>query len=245
MQALPLILGAVGTGISVYSGFQAAKAGDAIALANMQNATLAARQQGELGQMQAQLQGIQAKASQEAAFADAENMRKRTEAESRAADENIRRSRDDFAAALAAQRNAIAARGVLDTTGSPLALLAKASEDQALYEAEQRQQDEISRRMGYVQAGNRQFEGKVQGLNVVMATLEGAAAKNRADMQTSQAKLDYMGQRAANAGQRTQAIGSLFSGLGSTASGYYNMRQNSSGGSGFFGMKRRKTSTYV
>lgn len=244
MQALPLILGVVGTGISAYSGFQAARAGDAIALANMQNATLAARQEGQIGQMQAQMNAAQARASQDAAFADAENMRKRTEAETRAANENIRRSRDDFAAALAAQRSAIAAKGVLDTTGSPLELLSKSAETQALYEAEQRHQDEISRRMGYAQAASRQFEGKVQGLNVAMATLEGAAAQNTAAMKASQARLDYMGQRAANAGQRTQAIGSLFGGLGNAASSYYSLSQNRTPGTGFFGMPRRR-STYI
>jgi hypothetical protein len=158
-----LIVGAislVGAGLQYSASTSAAKSNDTIALANSMAATAAANREGQANAAQAQLAAIQHGKEQEAANANAKGMREQADAESRAAQENIRRGRADFQRTLAAQRAAVASRGIVDTTGSPLELLVKAAGDQQLAEEESRFADEISRRAGYRSADIEEVRGR-------------------------------------------------------------------------------------
>ena len=226
IAAASLIAGAVGTGISYQSSVNAAKTNEQFATMNAQSASLAARQQGTMQAAQAQLQAIKSRKEQESAYANASGMRQQTEVESRNAQENIRRSREDFAKVLAQQRAATAARGIVDSTGSPLELLVKGAEDQALLESEMRYGDEISRRQGFRAADLEEVRGKVAGLDVGMSLLNAAAAKNNAAMGQSQARLDLFGARAQSAGMRSSALGGLIAGAGGIARDSYSYRKS-------------------
>lgn len=219
----------VGAGVSYYSSVSAAKSQDAFALLNAQAQTIAARNAGSLQAAQAQLQGIQAAKEQEAAFANAAAIRGQTEAESRAAQENLRRSREDFQKQLASHRAAVASRGIVDTTGSPLELLVKQSETQALSELEMRHADEIARRQGFRSADLETVRGKVSGIDIGMSLLNAAAARNNAAMGAMQARLDLLSTRASSSAMRTQAAGALLSSVGSTGRDYYSYRKSQAG----------------
>ena len=219
---------AVGTGVSYKASQNAAATNEQFALMNAQAASQGARQQGAMQAAQAQLEAIKQGKAQEAAYANAAGIRSQTERESGNAQENIRRSREDFARMLAQQRAATASRGIVDTTGSPLELLVKGAETQALAEEEMRYADEISRRQGFRSADLETIRGKTAGIDVGMSLLSAAAARNNAAMGVSQAKLGLFGARAQSAGMRSEAMGSLISGIGGMARDAYSYRRSAS-----------------
>lgn len=235
MTSTYLAMAAIGASIAgsavAYTGsVNAARSNDAIALANAQAATMAAKNQGSMQAAQAQLEAIKARKEQEAAFANAAGMRLKTEAESRAAQENIRRGREDFSKVLAQQRAATAARGVVDTTGSPLELLVKGAENQQLAEEEARYADEIARRQGFRAADLETVRGRVAGLDVGMSLLTAAAARNNAQMGATQARLNLFGERAQSQAMRTQATAGLISSAGSISRDFYSYRRSATPG---------------
>ena len=218
----------VGAGVSYQASQNAAATNEQFALMNAQAASQGARQQGAMQAAQAQLEAIKQGKAQEAAYANAAGIRAQTERESGNAQENIRRSREDFARMLAQQRAATASRGIVDTTGSPLELLVKGAETQALAEEEMRYADEISRRQGFRSADLETIRGKTSGIDVGMSLLSAAAARNNAAMGVSQAKLGLFGARAQSAGMRSEAMGSLISGIGGMARDAYSYRRSAS-----------------
>lgn len=227
--AVSAIAGGVGAGISYQSAKNAAATNDAFAMANAQAASQAARNQGQMAAAQAQLQAIQQGKDQEAAYANAAGLKAKTEAESRQAQENIRRSREDFARTMAAQRAAVAARGVVDTTGSPLELLVKASEDEQLAEEEMRYSDEIARRSGFRSAALEEVRGAGAGIDQGLSLLSAAAAKNDAALQQSQVRLNLFSERANSTAMRNQAAAGLVSSIGSASRDFYNYRKYAPG----------------
>ena len=219
---------AIGTGVSYKASQNAAATNEQFALMNAQAASQGASQQGAMQAAQAQLEAIKQGKAQEAAYANAAGIRAQTERESGNAQENIRRSREDFARMLAQQRAATASRGIVDTTGSPLELLVKGAETQALAEEEMRYADEISRRQGFRSADLETIRGETAGIDVGMSLLSAAAARNNAAMGVSQAKLGLFGARAQSAGMRSEAMGSLISGIGGMARDAYSYRRTTS-----------------
>jgi hypothetical protein len=219
---------AIGTGVSYKASQNAAATNEQFALMNAQAASQGASQQGAMQAAQAQLEAIKQGKAQEAAYANAAGIRAQTERESGNAQENIRRSREDFARMLAQQRAATASRGIVDTTGSPLELLVKGAETQALAEEEMRYADEISRRQGFRSADLETIRGETSGIDVGMSLLSAAAARNNAAMGVSQAKLGLFGARAQSAGMRSEAMGSLISGIGGMARDAYSYRRSAS-----------------
>ncbi len=219
------VIAAAGAGLQYSASVSAAKTNETLSLANAQSATQAARNQGQMQAAQAQLQAIQDGKGQEAAYANAAGIRQSTEADSRRAQENIRRSRQDFARAMSRQRAAVAARGVVDTTGSPLELLVKASEDEQLYEEEQRYADEISRRQGFRAADLEHVRGDTAGIDQGLSLLSAAAARSDAQLKQSQVKLDLFASRANSTAMRNSATAGLISSAGSIGRDMYQYRK--------------------
>lgn len=226
--ATTLALLAVGTAaaggvMSYQSGIASAKSGQAIALANAQSSTAAARRAGQMGQMQAQLEIMKSGKEKEAAYGNAKGMRDQAESERRAAQENIRRKRFDYERQRASMRASIAARGVVDTTGSPLEILVNQAEDEALSLSEMAHDANLKQGQQYRAAALEQYGGDLTGLDVGMSLLRKAASDNAAQNQVTQARIDSSAAKIIAANQRRSAQAGLVSDLGSTATSGYNL----------------------
>src|SRR5262245_17591663 len=125
--ALPWIataVGAIGAGVSYFSGVAAADTQEQLALLNAQSQTQSIQQAGEVNRMQAAINEPLGKADEAAANANANMYREKAEADSTANREAIRQGREESARLLAATRTAIAKAQLVDTTASPLELMA-------------------------------------------------------------------------------------------------------------------------
>lgn len=217
---------AAGAGMSYSAQTSAARTQSTFALLNAQAQSQAARQQGRQQMLSAEIQAAAARAQQASQANNAAAMVEQVEANSRIASENIRRSREEFARTLGAMRAGASESGVLETTGSPLDFLVKASEDQQLYEAEQRWADEGARRQGFRAAAIERSGAAQSGLNAALYTIDGAAALAAGRLGASQARLNGYAGLAAADGMRTQAAAGLVSNIGSTSLSAYQMYQN-------------------
>ena len=212
-----LLLGAVGTGVQYFGAQAAAKSQAQFGLMNAQAAAQSAQLQGRQQMLQAQLQQAAASSAAKSAAANAAAMRDQTEAESRIAQENLRRSRNEFAKTFAEMRAGAGSSGVLETTGSPLDFLVSAASDQQMFEAEQRWADENNRRKGYRAAEAEAMQGKQSTLNANLYALEGVAAQARARLGVTQAKLDGYAASAQARGSSLAAFGGLAGNLAGLA----------------------------
>lgn len=206
------VIGLAGAGVSAYSQIRAGREQDVLARQNLLSQQQAIRQQGAIALMQARMQEVSAQQTAQALAIDAQNERNAAEYETRASQENIRRQREDFSRALAEQRAAIAARGVVDTTGSPLELLLKSAEDQAFAEANARATDEINRRNRFTRAGSLDYQARVATMNRGSAILAGMAARQQMTTGLSQARINAIESRAQAAGGMLAAGSTLLEG---------------------------------
>jgi len=209
-----IILSAVGSGLSYSAQMSAARTHEQFSLLNAEAGVQQATQQANLAALQSQLQGAKSDAAARAAADNANAVREQTEVESRVAQENIRRGRDEFARKLAVANAQAAGSGVDVSTGSPLDLLIKASDDQDMLEAEQQWYVGIGRDRGMRQAAAVELGGRVEGLNAALYDIEGQAALAEGRMRASQARLGGLAGQATADGMRGQAIGGLFGSLG-------------------------------
>ena len=200
------VAGAVGTGISVVSANNAAKSQEQLALLNAQAQTQAARQAGRLQSMQAQLNAALAAKDAAAANAAAQSLERQAATVASAGRENTRRQRAEFAVFLARQRASIAKSGVVDTTGSPLALLEdtaresqRAAED-TLFEVENQRRSLFNEATAQRNAGT---AAMIQGLGF---RAESAGAIGQIGMASAQARLDYLGARMNASSLRNSAL---------------------------------------
>lgn len=212
LAAAAPVIGLAGAGISAYSQARASREAGSLASVNLLNQQQALRQQGQIAMMQARMQEVSARHTANALAIDAANERNAAEWETRAAQENIRRQREDFSRALATQRAAIAARGIVDTTGSPLELLLQSAEDQAFAEANNRAADEMNRRNRFTRAGSLDYQSRVASMGRGSAILAGMAARQQMTTGLSQARIDALGSRAQAAGGMLAAGSTLLEG---------------------------------
>jgi hypothetical protein len=229
ITVVALAASAVGAGVS-YSAQQSAAADNAqLALLNAQGQTQAAKQQGELGAMQAQLNQQLNKQLSDRDQAAAEQNARTLEAQAKLGTEvtqgNIQKTREEFARMLAAQRVQAAKAGVADTTGSPLELLAKTAADEQRTANQMRYEDENNRRGLFGGAFEQRDQAKINAqlskIDGLSMASQGAAARGTALNQIAQAKLDLYAARAQSDGMRQQATAGLISSAGSMASGLY------------------------
>lgn len=228
-----LILGAVGTGISVYSGIQAANSQAAIA---EHNAALQERQaemrlislqtQAALAEREAEQNFALAQAEAQARISNAEQIEQHALQQDALNRENIRRTRSNFARFQAEQRANIAASGIVESSGTPLDIL---SETAAQIQQEQEDElfrGELARRTMFREADMERLGGQ---LALAGATLNRDSQVAGAGLQLAAGRMQFrQDQRAAEitrlAGQsdarasRIGAFGSFFSGASNLAS---------------------------
>lgn len=216
-----LAVSAAGAGMQYSAAQSAAKDQATLALVNAQAQTQAARQAGDLGVMQAATNEALAKKDEDAANANARALEAQAAIGTTIAQNNVAKSREDFARMLAANRVLAAKSGVADTTGSPLELAQRiAAEDQATANTI-RYDDEVNRRGLFQGAGESRNEGVLARINGLSQQSQGAASRGNALNQVAQAKLDLYGARAGAQAMRNQATGALVSQAGSLMSSAY------------------------
>lgn len=223
---LSLAASGVGTYLSYNAQNSAANTQSQFALLNAQSGAQAARLQGRQQMLSAQIQAASAGAQARTAAINAIAIQEQTEQESRIAQGNIRRSRDEFARTLGALRAQAGDSGVLETTGSPLDFLVAASEDQQLMESEMRWQDEGNRRAGFRKAAIERNSGKQLGLNASLFAIQGQADLAASRVAASQARMNGYAGQAEAAGMRSSATAGLISGAANLGSSAFTMYQN-------------------
>jgi hypothetical protein len=212
---LPALLGAVGAGVQYASARSAAETQDTLALLNAEAQTQAVEQRGEMGRLQASINAALAAKDKKAAEASAAGLMQQADINSEAARAATRKNREEMAQLVGLQRAAAAKRGVVDTTGSPLALIKQtAMRDQELADTI-RSEDENSRRALFREAVNARNQGIIAGIQGVGFQASGVAATQLAITQAAQAKLDMYSQRASASALRAQGFGNLVSSAGS------------------------------
>lgn len=233
---LALAFTAIGSGISAFSQFRAASQQRQLAdynykiqQQNAQAALMASKAQAAIMQQQASVMERQAEINNALAQSQAQgrdnnaiSLRNQSEAQSRASEENIRRTRTDMDRITATQRAKIAGSGVVES-GSPLELLADQAGEMQQALNEQHYQADVARRQKYGEAGFEEFSGKM-----IRAGAEGDlwAGKAQADIQRSSAALEaakgrsqyQMGLRQASFDREagySNSKGSMLAGFGS------------------------------
>ena len=217
---------AVGAGMSYSAQRRAAATQEQFGMLNAQAEEQAARLQSQQTIASLRLNRAAAKAQQVSNERNAKGMRQQVEAESRVAQENIRRSRDAFSKDFGQMRAGLSESGVLASTGSPLDFLVSASEDQALSEAEMKWTDSINRNRGLRQADIEALQGRQAGLNASLFGIQMKAERSAAKLKVAQARLEGFGAQGQAAGMRAQANAGLVSSIGGMGMDSYNLFQN-------------------
>ena len=221
-----LAASAAGAGMSYSAQRRAAATQEQFGMLNAQAQEQAAMLQSQQAIASLRIQRAAAKAQQVSSERNAAGMRQQVEAESRVAQENIRRSRDAFSKDFGQMRAGLSESGVLESTGSPLDFLVSASEDQALIEAEMKWTDSINRNRGQRQADIEALQGRQAGLNASLFGIQMKAERSAAGLKVAQARLDGFGAQGQAAGMRSQATAGLVSDIGSTAMSGYTLYHN-------------------
>lgn len=240
------IVSLVGAGVSAASQWSQAKAQERIAKFNFaveqSNARLAMLSQlGAIQQQRAasavalrQAEINFALAQSEAAARDANAARIRQAADARAAGsrEEIRRKQIEFAKFKAMQRARIAGSGVVESTGSPLEMLAETAGQMQLAVEEMHAQANIDRSTAYNEAEMESFGARLMraGASSQFAIsqaseklrgnafrMEESAARSRASQAGAMAEINRMVAGSNASGQKMAAVGTLFTGIGNYA----------------------------
>lgn len=226
-----LVVGAVGAGVQYAGAQSAAQTQETMALLNAQAQTQAINQQGQVNQMQAAINGVLAKKDQAAAEGNAKMLAGQAELMTRQSIEATRRSREESARFAAEQVASLAKGGFVNTTGSPLALLADTAM-KGQQEADRiRFEDEQNRRGMFRDVAMQRNQGILAGLNVTGQRLSGLAAQQNATRLQAQNRLDYYAQRATASAARATAAGNLINQAGGLAYQGYGLYRNAPRGS--------------
>ncbi|CAB4163472.1 hypothetical protein UFOVP813_24 [uncultured Caudovirales phage] len=223
LAAASLIVSAVGVGLAYTSSQAAAKQQQSAAMANYNAQTIAARQAGEAQSMQARISAQIASNEKATMDRNAITLEQQASVNTQVGNENARRTREDFARMVAAQRAAIGKSGVVDTSGSPMQLLAASAEGEQIAVSDARFQTEGQRRGLFREADNQRAQGVAAEMNVFDAQARGGAAKLSAQNQLGQAQLDLYSSTAAAKGMARQGFANAISGIGNIAQNAYQM----------------------
>ena len=221
-----LAISAVGAGVSYSAQSDAAKTSSQFGLMNAQAQAQASRQQAQQAMLSAEVQAASARAGQKSANNNAAAIQAQTEADSRIAQQNIRRSRDEFARTIAAMNAKGSDSGVLQTTGSPLDFLVAASQDEQLYEEEQGWAAGNARAAGLRSAEVARAGGDQLALNASLYSIQGAADMAAGRLGASQARLAGYGSAATAAGMRSSATAGALASAGQIGMSAYDLYRN-------------------
>jgi hypothetical protein len=218
-----LVVSAVGAGVSYVQANAAADQQSQIALLNAQSQRQALDQQGRAASMQALINQTLADKDRAAANANAVALEQQAQTGTRITTENIRRNREEMARFAALQRAQAANSGFVDTTGSPLALLASTAEEEQKMADAARYEDEMSRRSLFREAAFQRNTGTLAGIEGLGAKIGGAAARAQAALGQSQSRLDLFAARAGASAMRTGATANLLSSAGGFGQDVYSL----------------------
>jgi hypothetical protein len=215
-----------GAGVSYFATQNAARAQQSIAIANAQAQGDAARAQAQQQQMALKFQKLQQDGVAQASSLQAQALLKSSEAATNAAQQNIRRQREQFEALVAQQYAALGQAGVSPTTGSPIDLLMENAAAEQEQEMLMRDEDEERRRAAIREAQAIQSQGFSAGINSKLLSLESSAAGMRGRMGVAQSRLDAASATAAARGTSGQALGNLLSAGSGAAFQQYQFRRD-------------------
>lgn len=219
-------LSAIGTGVSMYQGYQAANAQQAIGIANAQAQGDAARNASQQQQMALKFQKLQQDAISSSNSIQAQALLQQSEAATNAQQQNIRRERERFQALVAQQYAALGQSGVSPVTGSPIDILMENAAAEQEQEMVLRDEDETRRRRATMEAMVLKGNSFSAGVNSQLLSLESAAAGMRGRMGQSQARLDAASSTASARGMRGQALGNALSSGADLAYKGYSFKKN-------------------
>lgn len=213
------LLSAFGVGAEFFGGQASAKKQEELAMLNFQIQQDQFNFQRESSSMQSQIQQQIASNEKAALERNAVTLEQQANVATTAGRENARRTREDYARMLAAQRAQIAKAGVVDTTGSPLSLLAATAEQEQRAVDELAFQTEGQRRQLFREADNQRAVAFNAGLDIYSAQAQAGAAKLQAQNALTEANFNMIDQfEQAKAKKRStwvqliQGLGSMFSG---------------------------------
>jgi hypothetical protein len=216
-----VVVAAAGAGLAYSSSQDAAKSQKESALANFNAQSAAARQAGEAQSMQARIAAQIASNEKASMDRNALTLEQQASVNTQAGSENRRRTREDYARMIAAQRAQIGKSGVVDTSGSPMSLLAASAVGEQQAVDEQLYQTEGQRRGLFREADNQRNQGTAALMDVFGAQARGGAARLSATNQLGQAQLDLYSSNAAASGMARQGTANLIASGGSIAKSAY------------------------
>lgn len=232
---IAIALSAIGTGISFIGGMQQARAAQAIAEQNANIARMNARNEAEALRAQATIQANesrqnflsrQAEATQ--MFANARAKQDQARAQEAINAENIRRRGEEGRKLMAAQQARFSAAGIVESTGSPLALAAMTAGAIERDKADSIYANELALTGLYHEAGMERLGGQYALAGATMqrntsraeSSLRMATAAARQASGDREAEIIRLAGQAQSAGARYSAFGNLFGGLGGLGSQY-------------------------
>lgn len=234
----------IGAGVSAYSSYSQGQAAKATAIANADRADRAARQQelisriqeanaARQAEMERQLQMSEA----EAALQNSQAIRNEAEAQLAQSRENIKRRRDEAQRIAASQRSMYAGSGVLDTTGTPLAVLAETAwnaemdaQDQQYVTSIERQKKLFEADLTGQQGAQKKFAAQTQfEISQQASKVRGIASRLQLRNRLDQSQVDRWAGSMAAKNATISAVGTGISALGSAAGSYSRTLPKSTG----------------
>lgn len=214
-----IVVAIVGAGVSAYGQVQAGKTQSALAAfnakqqeANTRAQVLSMQAQAALKEQEAQANFQLRTAESQARISNAQAIEQQALTQDRISAVNLKKRREDFARMQAGQRASIAASGVVESSGTPLDLLAETAARIQQDAEEQHYTNELQRRTLFSEAAQERLGGQ---LALAGATIDRDSSLATAALQSASAE----GVR--NAGMRESQITRLTGNAAATAS-YYN-----------------------
>jgi hypothetical protein len=224
----------VGAGVSAYSSYAAGKTSQMIANYNAANQEKNAKLQLMQMQTQANMQKQNAEAQfamrqqeAQAKFNNATSIENQAEGQDRINRVNLEKRRGELERQQASTRAAIAASGAVESSGTPLDILAETAGIIQRDQEEQHYSDNLQRSQLYREASMERLGGQLalagatldQSSNVAAAGLNGVAARSTYLSNMRESTLTRLGGKAAASAGKINAGATLFTGIG-TAAGY-------------------------
>ena len=225
-----LVTTAVGAGISAYGQAQAGKTQNAIAQYNAHQQERQAQAQYLTMQAQVAIQKKTAaanfamrQAEATARFQNAKALENQALAGDAISRVNLRKKKEDYQRFQAEQRSAIAASGIVESTGTPLDLLAETAGRIQADQEETAYSNELARRTLFREAdlerlgGNLALAGATLDRNSSLAEAGLRDATSRAQLKAgrNEANMTRLSGQAAQQAAKIGAIGTLIGGFGS------------------------------
>lgn len=236
---IALVAAVIGAGISAYGQYQSSQTQSVIAdfnakqqEANARTQMLSLQAQAALKEREAQTNFKLRAAESQARFANARNMERQAKINDELARANLQKRRLDFARMQSTQRAAIAEAGVVESSGTPLDLLAETAALIQQDQEEKHYENELARRNLFTEAAFERLGGKFA---LAGATLDRRSSLAESDLVRAGAAGAYSsgireaqisrltGDSVARAGYYT-AGATLLSGVSGAAGGYTRYR---------------------